>query len=140
MMAHSSKNKLTREQQVRQIALTIGLGGGLLAAVGALATVYGESQNSEFFQGVGAGVLAALPLFFAVLTVQGIRRMDEYARQLQARAASLAFLVTMLAAGSLISLEAVLGFSTPAWVFYVVGMLAWAIAAAVLSARDQRDA
>lgn len=82
MMAHSSKNKLTREQQVRQIALTIGLGGGLLAAVGALATVYGESQNSEFFQGVGAGVLAALPLFFAVLTVQGIRRMDEYARQL----------------------------------------------------------
>lgn len=46
----------------------------------------------------------------------------------------------MLTAGTLISLEAVLEFDTPAWVFYVVGMLAWAAAAAVLSARDQREA
>jgi O-antigen/teichoic acid export membrane protein len=140
MISESSKRRPTREQQVRSISLTIGLGGGLLGALGALAAVFGEALDSEFFRGVGAGVLAALPLFFAVLTVQGVRRMDEYARQLQARAASLAFLVTMLSAGTLISLEAVLGFSTPAWVFYVVGMLAWALAAAVLSARDQREA
>lgn len=138
MMPHPPKP--TREQQVQRIFLSLGVGGGLLAALGALAAVYGEAQGSEFFRGVGAGVLAALPLFFAVLTVQGIRRMDEYARQLQARAASLAFVVTMLAAGSLITLEAVLKFDTPAWVFYVVGMLAWAVAAAVLSARDQREA
>lgn len=139
-MVQSSKRRPSRDERVRRLFLAIGLGGGLLAALGALATLYGETRNADVFRGMGAGILAALPLFFAFLTVRAVRGMDEYARQLQTRAASLAFVVTMLSAGTLISLEAVLGFSTPAWVFYVVGMLAWGVAAAALSARDQRPA
>lgn len=64
--------------------------------------------------------------------------MDEYGRQLHARAAALAFLLVMVVAGTLIALEGTLGFHTPAWVYYTVGMTTWGATAGVLSARDAR--
>ncbi|UQN05750.1 hypothetical protein [Deinococcus sp. QL22] len=116
----------------------MGIGGGSVAVLGAVAVALGRMQNIPAFNNLGAGILAALPLFFAVMTVLGIRQMDEYGRQLHARAASIAFLVVMLLAGTLISLEAILDFHTPPWVLYVAGMGVWGTVGCVLAARDGR--
>lgn len=127
-----------RERRVNRLSLWMGLGGGGVALLAALAVTIGRAQNIPLFNSFGAGVLAALPLFFAVMTVLGIRQMDEYGRQLHARAASIAFLVVMLLAGTLVSLEAIFGFRTPPWALYVAGMSVWGIAGWVLAARDGR--
>ncbi|WP_240741105.1 hypothetical protein [Deinococcus sp. Arct2-2] len=127
-----------RERRVNRMSLWMGLGGGSVAVLGAVAVAVGRTQNIPAFNTLGAGILAALPLFFAIMTVLGIRQMDEYGRQLHARAASVAFLVVMLLAGTLISLEAVLNFHTPPWALYVAGMGVWGIVGCVLAARDGR--
>lgn len=127
-----------REHRVNRLSLWMGIGGGSVAVLGAVAVALGRMQNIPAFNNLGAGILAALPLFFAVMTVLGIRQMDEYGRQLHARAASIAFLVVMLLAGTLISLEAILDFHTPPWVLYVAGMGVWGTVGCVLAARDGR--
>lgn len=128
----------TRDERVGRIALTLGLGGGLLSLLGALTLHFGQQTQEDIVRGFGTGVLAALPLFFAVMTLRAVRTMDEYGQQLHARAAALAFLLVMVLAGVMISLEAVLGFHTPAGVYYAVGMATWGVAAGVLGARDAR--
>ncbi|MFB9993953.1 hypothetical protein ACFFLM_18520 [Deinococcus oregonensis] len=127
-----------RERRVNRLSLWMGWGGGGVAGLAAVAVAIGRAQNIPVFNSLGAGVLAALPLFFAVMTVLSIRQMDEYGRQLHARAASIAFLVVMVLAGMLISLEAVLNFHTPPWVLYLAGMTVWGVAGCVLAARDGR--
>lgn len=132
-----------RQQRLARLAIHMTVLGGGLALLGAVALVLGEQGQEErhrFLSGMGTGILATLPFFFAVMTLRMFQQMDEYARQQLLHATGLAFMLTMIVSGALIALQAVLKFSTPAWVFYVVGMLAWAVAAAVLSARDQREA
>ena len=58
-------------------------------------------------------------------------------RALQMQAASVAFMVTMVVAGGLIALEAAFKFQTPTFVYYVVGMLSWAVASGVLALRNR---
>jgi hypothetical protein len=127
-----------RERRVSRLSLWMGWGGGGVALLGAIAAAIGRARNLPVFTGLGAGVLAALPLFFAVMTVLSIRQMDEYGRQLHARAASIAFLVVMVLAGMLISLEAMLDFHTPPWVLYLAGMTVWGVVGCTLAARDGR--
>lgn len=127
-----------RERRVSKWSLWMGWGGGGLAGLGALAAAAGRTQHLSVLTSLGAGILAALPLFFAVMTVLSIRQMDEYGRQLQARAASIAFLVVMVLAGMLISLEAMLEFRTPPWVLYLAGMTVWGVVGCTLAARDGR--
>ena len=120
-----------RERQLNAMGTRMGVLGGLLAAVAAGLTVVGRQGQGDlhgFILGMGTGMLGILPLFFALMTLQMYRKMDEYARQQLTQAASVAFLVTMLVSGSLIALQAALHFSTPAWVLYVVGMGAWLVA------------
>ena len=120
-----------RERQLNAMGTRMGVLGGLLAAVAAGLTVVGRRGQGDlhgFILGMGTGMLGILPLFFALMTLQMYRKMDEYARQQLTQAASVAFLVTMLVSGSLIALQAGLHFSTPAWVLYVVGMGAWLVA------------
>lgn len=130
----------TRDQRVRRIALTLGVGGACFSALGAFALAFGQQQHSDFLRGVGTGLLATLPLFFGVMMIRAMQSMDEYGRQRQTQAASVAFLVVMGLAGSLMALEAGLGFHTPAWVYYTAGMLSWGLTAALLSARDRGTA
>lgn len=132
----------SRQQQLVRLASRMAVLGGSLALLGALALVLGEQGQDEwhrFLSGMGTGILATLPFFFAVMALLMFRQMDEYARQQLLHATGLAFMLTMIVSGALIALQAVLEFSTPAWVFYGVGMLAWAVAAAVLSARDRAE-
>lgn len=123
-----------------RIALRLGGGGALLSLLGALALAFGRQLGSEFWQGVGTGVLTTLPLFFGVMAIRMVGGMDEYGRQLHQRAASVAFLVVMVVAGSLIALEAALGLHVPAWALYVTGMATWGLTTAVLSVRDRGTA
>ncbi|MDB5045101.1 MAG: hypothetical protein JWQ08_1151 [Deinococcus sp.] len=136
---NSSRSRPTaRERRVNRLSVWMGWGGGGVAVLGAVAVAVGRAHHIPSFNSLGAGILAALPLFFAVMTVLSIRQMDEYGRQLHARAASFAFLVVMLLAGTLISLEAALNFHTPPWVLYVTGMSVWGVVGSVLAARDGR--
>ena len=130
----------TRDERVGRMALGLGVGGGLLSMIGALTLHFGQQAQVGWVRGFGMGVLAALPFFFAVMTLRAVRTMDEYGQQLHMRAAALAFLLVMVLAGTLISLEAMLGFHTPAWAYYTAGMLIWSVTAAVLSARHGRGA
>jgi hypothetical protein len=66
-----------RERRVSRLSLWMGWGGGGVALLGAIAAAIGRARNLPVFTGLGAGVLAALPLFFAVMTVLSIRQMDE---------------------------------------------------------------
>ncbi|WP_019585165.1 hypothetical protein [Deinococcus apachensis] len=125
----------TRDERVARIALRLGVGGSLLSLAGAMTLALGQRFGSDFWRGVGTGVLVTLPLFFGVVAIKVVRGMDEYGRQLHQRAASVAFLVVMILAGSLIALEAALGLHVPAWALYVVGMLIWGLSAAVIARR-----
>lgn len=132
---------LRREQRVSALGRTLGLTGGglaILAAVLVVAGQHGQSKLNSFMSGAGAGVMSALPLLFAVKTFAMYRCMDEYARQQLVEAASVAFLVTMVVSGGLIALQAVLEFSTPAWVFYSVGMGMWLAVTQVQGCRARR--
>lgn len=131
-----------RERQLNAMGTRMGVLGGLLAAVAAGLTVVGQRGQDDlhgFILGMGTGMLGSLPLFFALMTLQMYRKMDEYARQQLTQAASVAFLVTMLVSGSLIALQAALHFSTPAWVLYVVGMGAWLVATLAQTFRTRTD-
>lgn len=131
-----------RERQINAISMRMAVSGGLVAAVAAAFVVVGQQQRDglhDFILGMGTGMLSILPLFFALTTLLMYRKMDEYARQQLTQAASVAFLVTMLVSGSLIALQAALKFSTPAWVFYGVGMAAWLVATSSQSLRARRE-
>ena len=131
-----------RERQLNAMGTRMGVLGGLLAAVAAGLTVVGQRGQDDlhgFILGMGTGMLGILPLFFALMTLQMYRKMDEYARQQLTQAASVAFLVTMLVSGSLIALQAALHFSTPAWVLYVVGMGAWLVATLAQTFRTRTE-
>ena len=131
-----------RERQLNAMGTRMGVLGGLLAAVAAGLTVVGQRGQGDlhgFILGMGTGMLGILPLFFALMTLQMYRKMDEYARQQLTQAASVAFLVTMLVSGSLIALQAALHFSTPAWVLYVVGMGAWLVATLAQTFRTRTE-
>lgn len=127
----------SRDRRVGRIALSLGLGGGLLSLVGALALHYGRLRQLDFVRGFGVGVLAALPLFFGALILKAVLTMDEYGQRVHQQAASLAFVGVMVLAGTLVSLEAVLGFHTPAWVYYAAGMTGWGVLAAVVHLRGR---
>lgn len=127
-----------RAQRVKTLHGIMGLGGGLLAAVGAVLLSVGENGQGELFsvlKGMGYGILAVLPFYYAVFIVRAILTMDEYLRGLQVQATSVAFMVTMVVAGALIGLEAAFKFQTPSLVYYAVGLLSWAAALAALKAR-----
>ncbi len=130
----------SREQQVRRVALVMALTGGGLAVLAAVLVAVGQGREGELFsliRGMGFGILSALPLFFAMLTVRAVLLMDEYMRALQMQATSVAFLVTMVVSGALIALEAAFKFQTPTFVYYAVGMLSWAVASAALALRNR---
>lgn len=130
----------TRAQKVQRVAFVMALRGGALAALAAVLVVLGQGGDGDgfsFVKGMGFGILSALPLFFAALAVRAVLMMDEYMRALQMQATSVAFMVTMVVAGGLIALEAALGFQTPTFVFYIVGMLSWAVASGVLALRNR---
>ncbi|GGO22573.1 hypothetical protein [Deinococcus humi] len=130
----------TREQQVGRLSLVMALTGGGLAVLGAVLVAVGQGGQGELFslvKGMGFGILSALPLFFAALTVRAVLLMDEYMRALQMQATSIAFLITMVVAGGLIAMEAAFKFQTPSFVYYAVGMLSWAVVSAVLGLRNR---
>lgn len=130
----------TRAQKVQSVAAFMALSGGGLAALAAVLVAVGQGGQGEgfsFAKGMGFGILSTLPLFFAALTVRAVLMMDEYMRALQMQAASVAFMVTMVVAGGLIALEAAFKFQTPTFVYYVVGMLSWAVASGVLALRNR---
>ncbi|CAM3217640.1 DUF423 domain-containing protein [Deinococcus saxicola] len=131
----------SRTQKAQRVAGIMGLTGGLLAALAAVLIAVRESGDSSLLslvKGMGFGILSALPIFFAVLTLRAVLLMDEYIRASQMQATSIAFMVTMVVAGGLIALEAAFDFQTPTFVFYVVGMLSWMGAAATLSLRNRQ--
>ncbi|GBF05421.1 hypothetical protein DAERI_040181 [Deinococcus aerius] len=127
---------LSRDQRVGRVLLGFGLGGGGLSLLGALLAGLGRQRGLEPLASAGTLLLAALPLLFAGMMVLAVRRMDEYGRQLQTRAAGVAFLAVMVLSASLIALEPALHFRTPSWVIYVTGMLVWGLSAAVIARRD----
>jgi len=139
----ASAPHLSRQQQLARLSTRMAFLGGGLTLLGVLTLALGQQGQGErysFLRGLGTGVLAALPFFFAMTTLRMFREMDEYARQQLLHATGLAFMLTMIVSGALIALQAVLNFNTPAWVFSVVGMAAWALIAAVLRARDRGQA
>ena len=132
----------SRARKVQRVAVTMALTGGALAVLAAVLVAVGHSGDSELFsvvKGMGLGILSALPFFFALLTLRAVLLMDEYMRALQMQATSIAFMLTMVVAGGLIALEAAFNFQTPPVVYYGVGMLSWAGAAAVLSLRNRQE-
>ena len=138
--SRSASPQGTREQQVRRLSLVMALTGGGLAVLGAVLVAVGQGGQGELFslvKGMGFGILSALPLFFAVLTVRAVLLMDEYMRALQMQATSIAFMITMVVSGGLIAMEAAFKFQTPSFVYYAVGMLSWAVVSAVLGLRNR---
>ncbi|QFP76414.1 hypothetical protein [Deinococcus sp. AJ005] len=142
ILAPSSRPERSRTQKVKTLHRVMGLGGGLLAAVGAVLISVGQNGGGELHsvvKGMGYGILAALPFYYAVFIVRAILTMDEYLRALQVQATSIAFMVTMVVSGGLIALETPFKFQTPSLVFYAVGLLSWAAALAALKARSRRE-
>lgn len=137
-----AKTPLSREQRVTRISLTMGILGGLLAVMAAVALgigLRGTTDQFDFIKGLGIGMFTALPFFFAVMAYRAMSLMDEYARLLQRQALAFAFMVTMIVSGGLIALQSYLHFNLPAWIIYATGMLTWAIAAAVQGIRAGRE-
>lgn len=118
-----------------RILLGFGLGGGVLSVLGALLVGLGRQRGLEPLAWAGTLLLAALPLLFAGMMVLAVRRMDEYGRQVQTRAAGAAFLAVMVLSASLMALEPALHVRAPSWVIYVTGMLVWGLSTAVIARR-----
>lgn len=132
-----------RERRLQNLVRSLGLLGVGLTLVAGLASHFGTlgtGAGFSFMRGLGLGMLLTLPIFFGMLALRALRVMDEYARYQHLVAASIAFLVVMLLSGVLLALQPALNLQTPAWVYYLVGMLTWGVAVQVQQRRSPGQA
>ena len=126
-----------RDRRIRSAVLGGLIGSLLIGGLGVASGLLARRTGSNFLHGFTTGLLLALPLALAYMFLRAYRQMDEYGQRLHQRAGSAAFLLTMLATACTFALQPALRFEVPLWAVYVFGMLAWAVATAVISVRER---
>lgn len=119
----------TRERRVNRVMRKF-----LVATLSVTAIAFGvrllrDHFPSDFLNGMELGLLVTLPVGMGALLFRAYRQMDEYGRRLQERAASLGFLLSMVATMVCYAVQSLADVQIPLWTIYVFGMLVYSASA-----------
>ncbi|WP_293909499.1 hypothetical protein [Deinococcus sp.] len=121
------------------IALT--LFAALVGVIAAVIRSRSQGSDQDFLSGFLVGVFGVMPFGIALFLYAAYRQMDEFSQQLQEKACTFAFVMTMLAASAGFVIASGFKVALPLWSLYLLGMAAYAAAVirGSLAARGGRE-